>query len=68
MTVAAERVGQDDVGTRIDELLVQRAHLLGVIGVPELGRITGTKATFEVVGARRPVGEQGATGRQQFGK
>ena len=41
LAVAAERVGQDDVGDGVDELLMEGAHLLRMIGVPELGRIAG---------------------------
>ena len=65
MTIAAERVGQDDVGAGVDELLVQRAHLVGMVDVPELGRVAGTEAPFEVVRACRAVGKQGAPGGQQ---
>ena len=68
MAIAAERVGQDDVGAGVDELLVQGTNLVGVIDIPELRWIAGTEATLEVVGASRAVGEQGATGGQQFGK
>ena len=68
VTIAAERVGQDDVGAGVDELLVQGANLVGVVDVPELRRIAGTEPALEVVGASRAVGEQGATGGQQFGK
>ncbi len=62
MTVATEGVGQDDVGAGIDELLVQRAHPVGVVGVPELRRVAGTQTTFEVVRSRGAIGEQRAAG------
>ena len=68
MAVAAEGVGEDDVGAGIDELLMQRAHLVGLIDVPELRRVACTEPAFEVVGARRPVGQQRAAGGQQFRK
>jgi hypothetical protein len=68
MSVAAERVGQDDVGASVDELLVQGTNLVGVIDVPEFRWIARTEAALEVVGASRTIGEQRATGGQQFGK
>ena len=68
VAIAAEGVGQDDVGAGIDELLMQVTHLFGMIGIPELGRIAGTETTFEVVGARCAVSQQRAASRQEFGK
>ena len=58
LAVATERVGQDDVGARIDELLVQGAHLVGFVEVPELGWIAGAEASLEVVGAGGAICQQ----------
>ena len=68
MPIAAEGVGQEDVGAGVDELLMQVPHLLGVVCVPELRRIAGTETTFEVVGPGCTVGQQNAAVRQQIGK
>ena len=66
MTIAAERVGEDDVGPGVDELLVKGEHLLGMVGVPELGRVARTEPTLEVVRTGGSVGEQRAPGGQQL--
>ena len=68
VTVATEGVGQDDVGAGIDELLVQRAHSVGVVGVPELRRVARTQTTFEVVRSCGAIGEQRAAGGEQLCK
>ena len=60
--VATERVRQDDVGSRIDELLMKALHPIGVIDVPELGRLTGLQTHRKVVCAGRSVGEEHASG------
>ena len=39
VAVAAEGVGQDDVGARVDEPAVQVLDPVGVVDVPELGRL-----------------------------
>jgi hypothetical protein len=56
--VAAERVGQDDVGARIDKALVQRLDPVGVEFQPHLRRIAGRKPHIEQVRARRTIGQQ----------
>ena len=66
--VAAERVGEDDVGAGIDELLMERAYLVGLVDVPELGRISGAQPPFEIVRTCCTVGKQRMTGRQQCSK
>ena len=40
ITRAAESVGQDQIGTRVDEALVQQANAIGVIDIPQFRRIT----------------------------
>jgi len=68
LPVAPERVGQDDVGTGLDELLMECPNLLGLIQVPELWWVAGPETTLEVVGAGRPIREESATAGQQIGK
>jgi len=58
MPVAAEGVGEDDVGTGLDELSVQIDDALGMIGDPELGWLTGFETDLEVVRPRGAVGEE----------
>ena len=60
VAVAAERVGEDDVGAGVDERLVQFGHLVRLLEVPELGRLARPEAHPEVVGAGGAVGQQGA--------
>ena len=64
----AERVGEDDVGARVDEPAVQVLHPVGMVDVPELGRLTGVEAHPEVVGAGGAVGEQHALGGEELGE
>jgi hypothetical protein len=66
VAIASERVGENDVGTRVDELLMQVTHLFGMIRVPELRRIAGAEPTLEVVRSRGAVCQQCAAGRQQI--
>ena len=65
VAVAAERVRQDDVGARVDERPVQLLDALGMLRVPELGRLPRLEAHPEVVRAGRAVGEQHPAGCQQ---
>lgn len=66
--VAAERVGEDDVGPGIDELLVQAHHVVGSVVRPELGRFTGAEAGDHVVGAGGTVGQQHPPGGEKIGE
>ncbi len=66
--VAAERVGEDDVGAGVDEPPVQVLHPVGVVDVPELGRLTGVEAHREVVRAGGAVGEQHTLGGEELGE
>ena len=61
-------VGQDDVGSRVDETLVQRPHAIRVLEVPHFRRVTGGEAHRKQVGAGGTVGEQGPAGREQVGE
>jgi hypothetical protein len=65
-TVAAERVGQDNVGASLDEALVQAADAVGVVGVPQLGRRPTGQPRLEKVGARRAVREQPLAALHEF--
>ena len=56
--VAAEGIGQDDVGAGIDEGLVQREDAIGMLEVPHLRRIAGHQPHLEQIGSGRAVGEQ----------
>ena len=56
--VGPEAVGQNDVGASVDERLVQALDPIGMLGVPQLGRIAGSQAHGEEVGPRRAVRQQ----------
>ena len=62
LAVAAERVGQDDVGASFDELPVQIHHLVGSLDGPELRRVTRHQPGSEVVRAGGAIGEQDPSG------
>ena len=62
--VGPETVGQNDVGARVDESLMQALDPVRMLGVPEFGRIAGSQAHGEQVGAGRAVREQ----RPAFGQ
>ena len=62
VTIAAERVGEDEVGTGVDERAVELLHPLGVLDVPELRRLARLEAHREVVGAGRAVGQEHPAG------
>ena len=66
MTIAPERVGEDDVRAGIHEGLMQPDHLVGLVGDPEFGRLSGFEADLEIVRARRAVGEQWSTGVEKL--
>jgi hypothetical protein len=66
--VAAEGVGQDDVGAGVDESLVQRPHALRMLEVPGLGRIARRQAHGEKIRAGCAVGEQDFSGIEQGGE
>jgi hypothetical protein len=55
---AAEGVGQNDVRAGVDEGAVLAAHLVGLVDVPQLGRVTGGQPGREEVGPGGAVGEQ----------
>ncbi len=57
-TVAAEGVGQDDIGAGIDEHLVERLDTVGMLLVPDLRRVAGRQAHVEQIGAGGAVGQQ----------
>src|SRR6202035_2967837 len=62
--VGPETVGQDDVRTRIDKRPMQALDPIGMLGVPEFGRIARGQAHGEKVGAGRAVRQQ----RPAFGQ
>ncbi len=64
--IAAETVGEDDVGAGIDEGLVQPAHPLGELLVPQLRRLAGGQAHVEQVGAGRAIGQQPVASVKKF--
>jgi hypothetical protein len=51
MPITAKGVGENDVGTRIDELLMEQCDALWVIGNPKLGRLSRCETHFEIIGA-----------------
>ena len=55
---AAEGIGQDDVGTGLDETAMVGAHPLGVLEIPQFRGIAGHQPRLEIIGPRRPVGQQ----------
>jgi hypothetical protein len=68
MRIAAEGVGQDDVGARVHEPLVQPRYLLGALDGPEFWRLSRRKPGLEVVRACGTVGQQNAFAGEQIGK
>ena len=62
---APEAVGEDDVRSRLDHAAVKRLDALGMLEVPELGRIAAHEAHGEEVGAGGAVREkEGALGQK----
>ena len=68
VAVAAEGVGQDDVGAGVHEPPVQVLHPVGLVDVPELGCLAGLEPHREVVGAGGAVGEQDTLGGEELGE
>ena len=66
VTIAAEGVGQDDVGARLDELAVQRAHAVGKLEIPDFRRVARDEAHLEIIGAGGTVGEEPGPGIEGF--
>ena len=56
--VAAECVGENDIGTGIDEHLVKRLDPIRMLFVPNLRRVTRHQSHVEQVGTRRTIGEE----------
>ena len=65
VAVAAERVRQDDVGAGVDEGAVQLLDALGMLDVPELGRLPRLEPHLEVVRTGGTVGEHHPSRRQE---
>jgi len=57
-TVAAERVGEYQVGAGVDKRAVQRQYALRMVQIPQLRRIAGLQTHGKQVGAGRAVGEK----------
>ncbi len=68
VTVAAEAVGENDVGARVDETAMQRGDPVGVRDVPQLRRVARDESLGEQVAARGAVGEEPRSGGQQSGE
>ena len=47
ISIAAERVGEDDVGPGVDEALVEHGDVLGAIDVPQLRRLARSKPIWK---------------------
>jgi len=62
MRIAAKGVGQNDIRTGIDKLLVQLDDLTGAIRRPELRGLTRSEPGLEIVGAGGAVGQKHAIG------
>ena len=63
---AAEAVGQNDVGARLDEGARKFGDALGMRGIPKLRRIAPLQSAIEQVAARRAVGQEpGPFGQQR---
>ena len=58
MAVAAEGIGQDDIGPGFDEAAVQVAHPFGMLEVPHFRRIARFQAHLEVIGAGGAIGQE----------
>ena len=66
VAVAAEGVGEDDVGPRLDELAVQLAHPVRVFQVPHFRGIARNQAHLEIIGAGGAVGKEPGAGGKGF--
>jgi hypothetical protein len=49
MPITAKGVGENDVGARIDELLMEQRDALWVVGNPKLGRLARCETHLEIV-------------------
>jgi hypothetical protein len=58
VAVAAEGVGQDDVGPGLGHAAVKRRDPVRMIDIPQLRRIAGHQPCLEQVGARGAVGHE----------
>ena len=65
---AAKAVGQNDVGARVYKVLVQLGDALGVLGVPQLGRVARHQAHVKQVAAGGAIGQKPGACGQQMGK
>ncbi len=68
VAVAAEAVGQDDVGAGLDEAAMDRGHPLRLVEIPQLARRAIGEAEREQAGAHAAIGQQHVLARQQFGQ
>ena len=68
VAIAAERIGEDDVGAGVDEALVEPGDDLRAVDVPELRRLARLQAQLEVVRPSRPVGKDNLASGQQVGQ
>ena len=51
MPITAKGVGENDVGTRIDELLMEQCDALWMVGNPKFWRLARGETHFEIIGA-----------------
>ena len=51
MPIAAKGVGENDVGTRIDKLLMEQRYALWIVGNPKFWRLALGETHFEIIGA-----------------
>ena len=68
VAVAAEGVGEDDIGAGLDEAAMQCAHAFGMLDIPHFRRVAGDETHLEIIGAGGPIGEKPRAGVERFGK
>ena len=66
MPIAAKGVGENDVGARIDELLMEQRDALWVVGNPKLGRLARGETHFEIIGAGSTIRQEHRRCRKQL--
>jgi hypothetical protein len=66
--IAAKTIGENDIGTGINEALMQGFDPLRLLNVPDLGCLAGDKAHFEKIRARRAISDKGFTGCKKAGE
>ena len=64
--IAAKCIGEDNVRTRINKILMQTLNFRGLIDIPQFRRIARLQATLKQIGAGGTIGEQEGLFIQEF--